>query len=113
METVNLNIPKWNVQEELGYTPITTFWEDFSMAESFGATAIRDTFNRAFKEWRTNYKYLTEFVMVLNHKIWQHYKPNSDSPLAALYNDLYLTADTWAMDNLKDEELDYYIRTLD
>ena len=30
----------------------TTFWEDFSIAERFGLSAIQDTFNRAFKEWK-------------------------------------------------------------
>ena len=30
----------------------TTFWEDFSLAERFGLSAIQDTFNRAFKEWK-------------------------------------------------------------
>ena len=29
-----------------------TFWEDFSIAERFGLSAIQDTFNRAFKEWK-------------------------------------------------------------
>ena len=113
MDTFKIDIPIWNVQEELGYTPITSFWQDFSMAEAFGMASVRDTFNRAFKEWRTDHKYLTEFVMVLNHKIFQHYKPNQPCPLAELYNELWETADAWAMDNLKDEQLDYYIRTLD
>ena len=30
----------------------TTSWEDFSIAERFGLSAIQDTFNRAFKEWK-------------------------------------------------------------
>lgn len=30
----------------------TTFWEDFSLAERFGLSAIQYTFNRAFKEWK-------------------------------------------------------------
>ena len=39
---------KWNVEELCGYKPITTFWDDFTIAEAFGIDAIRDTFNRAF-----------------------------------------------------------------
>ena len=35
-----------------GYEVKTTFWEDFSIAERFGLSAIQDTFNRAFKEWK-------------------------------------------------------------
>ena len=38
--------------KENGNEVKTTFWEDFSIAERFGLSAIRDTFNRAFKEWK-------------------------------------------------------------
>lgn len=60
-----LKIPRWTMAEDLGYTPITTFWQDFSIADKFGPAAIRDTFKRAFAEWKGNYKYLTELVMVI------------------------------------------------
>ena len=53
---------------ENGYTVQTTFWEDFTIADLFGLSAIRDTYNRAFKEWNEDYKFLTELVLVLNHK---------------------------------------------
>ena len=36
--------------KENGNEVKTTFWEDFSIAERFGLSAIQDTFNRAFKE---------------------------------------------------------------
>lgn len=110
-----LSFPKWNVEEELGYKPITTFWQDFSIAEKFGEASVKDTFKKAFAEWKGNYKYLTELVMVLNHKIFQHYDPEkeSQSPLAVLYNDLWEQADRWACENLKGEELDYFYQTLD
>ena len=111
MEITSLNIPRWTIEEELGYHPITTFWQDFSIADRFGIPSVEDTFNRAFKEWRTNYKYLTELVMVLNHKIFQHYKTNRE--LAKVYDGLWREADAWGCENLKDEELDYFIRTLD
>ena len=106
------NLPKWNVEAELGYKPITTFWQDFSMADVLGGKAVRDTFNRAFKEWQNNYKYLTELVMVLNHKIWQHYNEKNFA-LSGLYNSLWEEADTWACANLFGDEADYYYKTLD
>ena len=59
--------------EEAGYKVQTTFWEDFTIADFFGVKAIQDTFDRAFGEWKKDYKYLTELILVLNHKIWQHY----------------------------------------
>lgn len=53
-----------------GYETFTTFWEDFSIADVFGTNAIEDTYNRAFNEWRNNYQYLTELVMILNWKLY-------------------------------------------
>lgn len=94
-----------------GYKCKTTFWSDFSIADRFGTSAVRDTFKRAFNEWKDNYIYLTELVMVLNHKIWDHYETRED--LAAIYNELWQKADNYGLENLKGEELSYYIRTLD
>jgi hypothetical protein len=90
----------------------TTFWSDFTIADHFGASAIQDTYNRAFKEWHSDYKYLTELVMVLNHKIWQHYEQGRQD-IAQLYNDLWEQADQYALDHLKGDALNYYISTLD
>ena len=38
----------------------TTFWTDFSIADRFGIKAVKDTFERAFKEWKSNARYLKE-----------------------------------------------------
>lgn len=111
MQEIKIPMTKWNVEALTGYKPITTFWNDFSIAEAFGADAIQDTFNRAFKEWRGEYKYLTELVLVLNHKIWQHYEKND--VYARLYNELWETADGYALDNLEGTELEYFYRTTD
>lgn len=94
-----------------GYETFTTFWQDFAIAELFGVDAIRDTFQRAFEEWKHDYKYLTELVMVLNHKCWQFYQ-NVDA-YSNLYAELYYQASGYALENLKDEELTYYWRTTD
>ena len=94
-----------------GYETMTTFWNDFSIADRFGVTAIKDTYNRAFNEWKNNYEYLTELVMVLNWKIWQHYEKNDR--LAVIYNDLWEQADEYACKNLKGDELAYFYQTTD
>lgn len=104
-------ISNWNIEDITGYTPITTFWMDFSIADNFGIKAIKDTYKRAFDEWKGNYKYLTELVMVLNWKIWEHYEKNET--FANLYNSLWETADRYAMRNLKGDELKYFISTTD
>ena len=83
---------------ENGYETKTTFWMDFSIADRFGIEAIKDTFKRAFDEWKEHYEYLTEMVLVLNHKIWQHYKNRPE--VAALYNDLWEQADRYAVENV-------------
>ena len=101
----------WNIEQLTGYKPKTTFWDDFSIADRFGASAIKDTFKRAYGEWKTDYIYLTELVMVLNHKIWQWYETND--AIAQLYNDLWERAVSCATNTLKGEELDYYYRTTD
>lgn len=103
-----------SVMAELGYEVKTTFFSDFSTAEfCSGAEGVRDTYNRAWASWQTNYEYLTELVMVLNHKIWEHYKTNK--PLASVYDELWRKADndfhTLFADN--EEAKDYYYRVTD
>lgn len=93
-----------------GFT--TTFWSDFSIADMFGKAAIEDTFNRAFREWKDDYLYITDLVVVLNHKIWQHWE-KGDIATSKLYNDLWLKAHDYALDNLKGDELAYYARVID
>ena len=95
-----------------GYETMTTFWDDFTIADAFCSSAIKDTFNRAFEEWKSNYKYLTELVMVLNWKLWQHYEQN-DMALAELYDELWQQADVYACENLKGEELKYFYEVTD
>lgn len=79
--------------------------------DRFGLSAIQDTFKRAFEEWKNNYKYLTELILVLNHKIWQYYETKPE--FATLYNTLWEQAGQYAVENLKDDELSYYYEVTD
>ena len=47
--------------------------------------------------------------MVLNWKIWEHFKTNT--ALAEVYNDLYEKAKKYATTHLKGVELEYYYKT--
>lgn len=94
-----------------GYETMTTFYEDFTIADMFGIDAIKDTYKRAFAEWKDDYKYLTELVMVLNWKMWAHYKDNKE--YAELYEKLYYETAAYATETLKGEELSYYYATTD
>lgn len=97
-----------------GYEMTTTFWMDFSIADAFGTAAIQDTYNRAFNEWKSNHVYLTELVIVLNYKIWQWYEQSNGScEFSRLYNKLWEEADAYALDNLKGEELDFFLSITD
>lgn len=95
-----------------GYETQTTFWNDFTIADKFGIFAIKDTYKRAFKEWHSNYKYLTELVMILNWKIWEHYE-NGNEDYAKLYNELWEEADIYACDNLEGDKLSYFYKVTD
>lgn len=89
----------------------TTFWMDFTIADAFGTDAVQDTFNRAFSEWKTDHIYLTELVMVLNHKSWQHHRTNR--ALCNLYADLYWKAAGEAETTLTGDALRYYLNVTD
>lgn len=108
-DEINMSIAPF--LEMSGYTPKTTFWTDFSIADKFGVKAVEDTYNRAFKEWKSNIEYVTELVMVLNWKSWQYAETNPD--LAMVYQRLWEKADQWCMNNLKGDDLQYFIKTLD
>ena len=89
----------------------TTFWQDFTIADAFGVDAVRDTYHRAFTEWRDNVVYVTELSLVLNWKIW-HWYERSDA-LARVYDELWRLCDDWCRANLKGTDADYYYRITD
>ena len=112
IETINIGtIKTWSIEVLNGYTPITTFYEDFSIADHFGVPAIRDTYCRAFNTWQNNIEYMSELVMVLNWKIWEHHRSNY--MIAEMYADLWREADQWVVDHFDGDDLKYYIRTTD
>ena len=92
----------------------TTFTQDFRIAEAYGVAAIKDTYRRAFSGWKTSYKYLTELTMTLNHRL--HYWFNvagEDDERTKLYRELWQQANDWGCNNLKGDELSFFLRVLD
>jgi hypothetical protein len=68
-----IKVKTWNIEATTGYKPQTTFFEDFSIADAFGISAVKDTYRRGLEcATEMGYIYLTEFVMALNWKIWEH-----------------------------------------
>lgn len=94
------------------YEMKTTFWQDFTIADAFGAAAVKDTFERAFKEWRTDTVYVTELALVTNWKCWEHWERGNDT-LGRLYHDLYYEVRGWCLDNLEGEDARYYFEMTD
>ena len=105
-----MTIKTFDSESFCGYTQITTFFEDFSIADNFGVAAIRDTYNNAFNSWKDNYKYVTELCMVLNWKSWEH---AHNTKYCELYVKLFYKIKDWCCRNLKGDELSYFFRTID
>lgn len=108
---MNITYKTFDSESLFGYKQITTFYMDFGLAEPFGQKGLNDTYKRALEYAKTDYKVLTELVMVLNWKIFEHYQTNEF--LAGIYNSLWETADAYATSHLKGDELAYFYRTTD
>lgn len=112
MTEINFAIKTWRIEALTGYKPITTYFEDFSIAEPFGLPAIKATYRRNFGQAKKlGYKYVTEFVMALNWKGMQFWETNE--ALSRWYYGLYEQANDWAWEHLKGEALEYFMRTTD
>ncbi len=66
---------KENLADMGDFQPKYTFYGDFSIAEFCEVymrdrNAVKNTFNNVIRNWSSDYKCLTEIVMVLNHKAW-------------------------------------------
>lgn len=95
----------------LEYECKSTFYADFSIADCYGIDEIRDTYNRCVREWLNNLEVFTELVMVLNHKIWEHYNKNDE--IARLYHYLWNDATNIFYDTYQGNEnaIDYFYKT--
>ena len=106
-----IKIENWRIEELTGYVPQTTFYMDFSIAEKFGAEAIKETYTDAFNGWKSNVVYITELTMVLNWKIHRWWQVNEE--YAKLYDELWSELDSWCCENLKGKDLEYFYKTTD
>ena len=95
------------LMEELqpGYERCSTFAADFAIADSFGKAAVKDTFLRAFNEWKDHSHMMAEMALVLNHNIWRYYE--MDPGLAKVYDECWRQADEYCMEHYKGDDLDW------
>ena len=97
---------------ETGKERKTTFMSDFTIADLCGGIkAVKDTYNNVIRSWKDDVEYMAELVIVLNHKIWEHYEHNES--LAKLYNELWIKTDDFCRDHFTGKDLSYYFRTID
>lgn len=90
----------------------TTFMMDFRIADHFGESAIRDTYKRAFREWKNDTVYITELSLVLNWQIWRHWE-NGNDEIARVYDELWRKNHSWCLDHLKGDDARYYFEVTD
>ena len=114
-EVFEFKIPRWPLIDMTGYKPKTTFWEDFSFADNVDEKAVRETFDRAFKEWKDDKVYATELSMVLNWKQFQFAKDGylCDNDMCRTYMELWKKIDEYIVNNWKGEKLSYYLKETD
>lgn len=101
-----------NIELANGYTLKTTFFEDFMIAEKFGVDAVKDTFKRAFNEWKDNYIYVTELTIVTNLLCWHWYYLGKEE-ISKLYSDYYHKTRSYALNHLKGDEFQYFWKWTD
>lgn len=93
----------------------TTFPMDFSIADAFGIKAIKDTYRRSFRDFRSDIRYLAELTMTLNHKIWEHHE-RQNIRYAKLYDELWRKTEDYVYDEnspFTREEKAFFWRVLD
>lgn len=99
-------------KQNFNYTCITTFWDDFTIADHFGTREVQDTFDTALNEWKHDYKYITELAIVLNHKCWMHHFLKNEA-LSDLYSNLFYETRDFACENFTGEAFKYFYKTID
>lgn len=90
----------------------TTFWTDFSIADAFGIDAIKDTYKRAFEEWKDNVCFIAELVLVLNWKIWEHHE-KGNTEIAKLYDELWSKTEDYGYSTFTGDDLTFFFNTID
>ena len=90
----------------------TTFRQDFNIADAFGAGAVKDTYKRAFADWKNSVVYMTELCVVLNWKIFEHVQ-KKNVEMASLYNSLWEMVDAYCQTHFKGKDLQYFYEITD
>lgn len=98
--------------EDTGAFDYKGFMQDFRIADAYGPKAIKDTYDRAFNEWKDNVEYFASLVLTLNHQIWIHHGRGNDKT-ARIYDRLWKQADAWGCEHFTGKDTEYYFQFLD
>lgn len=88
------------------------FMMDFCIADAFGEKAVKDTYNRAFANWKDNVDYFASLVLTLNHLLWYHYD-KGNVQRAMVYDALWKKAHSYASNHFKGKDAEYYFNFID
>ena len=95
------------------WRPTQLYWQRFSIAERYGKDEIIRVYDDILKESKDNFKLLTELVMVLNHKSWQHCEDIDHSAFCDIYSNLFYKTQKYALDHLTGDGLNYFLDVTD
>ena len=96
----------WNIEALTGYKPHTTFYTDFSLSDPYGIVAVTETYNKRFEDSKSNVVNMTELVLVLQWKVYEHY--DSNKILSRFYQSMWEVTDRWCRENFNGNDLKYY-----
>lgn len=106
----------WEIAKQIGYTPATNLWEQFTETEFNGLEAIDTLAEDVFELYKNDIIFLTELIMVINHKSWYWFE-HGDNHVARFYSELYHEFDDRAIKyieaNMDNNAISYYFKTLD
>ena len=102
---------KQALEKGLDFKFETEFWELFSLSELLGPKRIKEEYEMVFQMKKDSLRCLVELSLVLNLKISQWFQ--KDDIIGLTYDELWKMTDAYALENLKGDDLHYYLSTLD
>lgn len=105
-------VERFSMELPNGYVMTTTFMRDFDIADMFGENGIKDTFRRAFKEYKNDIIYMAELYVALNWHIWKHYE-HKNNDKAKLYDELWRKVGNYVDEHFKGEDLKTFYHITD
>lgn len=92
------------------------FWGEFDLAEISGSQKVKELAEILYHKYKDSAIDLTDLVMVINHKswVWHDLQNNGWCEIyAELYYKYYEKAINYLESQSREDDLTYFIRTLD